>query len=63
MIRNLKDRFNVEGDVNLLAADYFDIHAVSGLLKTFLRELPVHILTRELLPEFLQVIGRLPILF
>jgi RalA-binding protein 1 len=47
----------VEGDVNLLASnEYYDPHAVAGLLKTFLRELPVHILTRELQPSFMQVV-------
>jgi RalA-binding protein 1 len=46
-----------EGDVNLLSShEYFDPHAVAGLLKTFLRELPVHILTRELQPAFMQVV-------
>ncbi|KAI5480828.1 RalA-binding protein 1 [Pseudohyphozyma bogoriensis] len=57
VIRLLKDRFNAEGDVPLLqSAEYYDPHAIAGLLKTFLRELPVHILTRELHPEFIAVI-------
>ncbi|KAL8293755.1 hypothetical protein RQP46_000456 [Phenoliferia psychrophenolica] len=57
VIRVLKDRFNAEGDVQLLnSAEYYDPHAVAGLLKSFLRELPVHILTRELHPEFIAVI-------
>lgn len=44
--------------MNLLASpDYYDPHAVAGLLKAFLRELPVHILTRELHTEFFQVVG------
>lgn len=30
---------------------------LAGLLKSFLRELPVHLLTRELHAEFIQVIG------
>lgn len=46
-----------EGDVNLLTSnEYYDPHAIAGLLKSFLRELPVHILTRELHAEFIQVI-------
>jgi RalA-binding protein 1 len=46
-----------EGDVNLLASnEYFDPHAIAGLLKLFLRELPVHVLTRELQTSFLQII-------
>ena len=50
-----------EGDVQLLSsAEYYDPHAVAGLLKSFLRELPVHILTRELHPEFIAVIGESP---
>jgi len=58
VIRLLKERFNAEGDVNLLqSADYYDPHAVAGLLKQYLRELPDHLLTRELHNEFLRVIG------
>ncbi|BGP12173.1 hypothetical protein JCM10213_004739 [Rhodosporidiobolus nylandii] len=57
VIRVLKDRFNAEGDVNLLAStEYYDPHAIAGLLKQYLRELPVHLLTRELHGEFLRVI-------
>lgn len=53
----LKERFNAEGDVNLLTSnEYYDPHAVAGLLKQYLRELPVHLLTRELHAEFIQVI-------
>jgi hypothetical protein len=44
--------------VNLLASDeYWDPHAIAGLLKGFLRELPASILTRELHLRFLAVIG------
>ena len=47
-----------EGDVELLASDeYWDQHAIAGLLKTFLRELPASILTRDLHLRFLSVIG------
>lgn len=47
-----------EGDVDLLASDeYWDPHAIAGLLKSFLRELPASILTRELHMRFLSVMG------
>ena len=49
---------SIEGDVDLLSSDeYWDPHAIAGLLKTFLRELPASILTRELHLRFLSVIG------
>lgn len=48
----------IEGDVDLLASDeYWDPHAIAGLLKSFLRELPASILTRDLHLKFLAVIG------
>ncbi|KAG8991401.1 hypothetical protein FRB90_001358, partial [Tulasnella sp. 427] len=51
------DEFYPEGDVNLLKIDEFwDLHAVAGLLKTFLRDLPTSVLTRELHVRFLGVI-------
>jgi RalA-binding protein 1 len=57
LIRTLKERFNNEGDVDLLADDeYYDVHAVASLFKTYLRELPNPILTRELHIEFLKVL-------
>ncbi|RDB20931.1 hypothetical protein Hypma_011957 [Hypsizygus marmoreus] len=57
VIKSLKDRFNQEGDVDLLASDeYWDPHAIAGLLKSFLRELPASILTRDLHLRFLAVI-------
>lgn len=47
-----------EGDVDLLGSDEcWDPHAIAGLLKSFLRELPVSILTRDLHLQFLSVIG------
>ncbi|KAG9238604.1 hypothetical protein BJ875DRAFT_33430 [Amylocarpus encephaloides] len=56
VIKQLRERFNTEGDVNLITDDqYYDIHAVASLLKLFLRELPSTILTRELHLEFLAV--------
>ncbi|OAP54870.1 hypothetical protein AYL99_10570 [Fonsecaea erecta] len=55
VIRLLKDRFNTEGDVDLLTEDEdYDVHAVASLFKTYLRELPSTILTRELHLEFLK---------
>ena len=37
---------SLEGDVDLLGSDeYWDPHAIAGLLKSFLRELPAGILT------------------
>ncbi|PFH46114.1 hypothetical protein AMATHDRAFT_183891 [Amanita thiersii Skay4041] len=57
VIKSLKDRFNLEGDVDLLASDeYWDPHAIAGLLKSYLRELPSSILTRDLHLKFLAVI-------
>jgi RalA-binding protein 1 len=56
VIRQLRERFNTEGDLNLVTDDqYYDIHAVASLLKLYLRELPTTILTRELHLEFLAV--------
>ena len=47
-----------EGDVDLLASDeYWDPHAIAGLLKIFMRELPTTLLTRELHTRFLSLIG------
>lgn len=55
---NLGPNRFTEGDVDLLASDeYWDPHAIAGLLKTFMRELPASILTRELHTRFLSVIG------
>ncbi|KAI9704206.1 MAG: hypothetical protein M1836_007067 [Candelina mexicana] len=57
VIRNLRERFNTEGDVDFLAdGHYYDVHAVASLLKLYLRELPSTVLTRELHLEFLQVL-------
>jgi RalA-binding protein 1 len=58
VIKSLKDKFNAEGDVDLLSGDqYYDPHAIAGLLKTFLRELPSSVLTRELHLDFMRVNG------
>ncbi len=60
VIKNLRDRFNTEGDFDILADEqYFDVHAVASLLKLYLRELPTTILTRDLHLEFLKVLGKL----
>ncbi|KAI5121517.1 hypothetical protein M0805_006554 [Coniferiporia weirii] len=56
VIKSLKDRFNAEGDVDLQASDVRDPHAIAGLLKSFLRELPSSLLTRDLHMRFLAVI-------
>ena len=56
VIKALRERFNVEGDVNLITdGQFYDMHAVASLLKLYLRELPTTILTRELHLEFLRV--------
>lgn len=58
VIKGLKERFNTEGDVDLLASDQnYDVHAVASLFKQYLRELPTTVLTRELHLEFLRVLG------
>jgi RalA-binding protein 1 len=58
VIKGLKERFDIEGDFNLLKVDdNWDPHAIAGLLKTFLRELPTSLLTRELHPKYLAVMG------
>ncbi|KPI45952.1 GTPase-activating protein BEM3 [Cyphellophora attinorum] len=57
VIRNLKERFNTEGDVDLLGdEECYDVHAVASLFKSYLRELPATILTRDLHPQFLKVL-------
>ena len=54
VIKQLRERFNVEGDINLVTDEqYYDIHAVASLLKLYLRELPTTILTRDLHLDFL----------
>ncbi|GAN03278.1 hypothetical protein MAM1_0037c02730 [Mucor ambiguus] len=59
-MKALRERFNQEGDVNLLAAkEEYDIHVVAGLLKMWLRELPTSVLTREHRMDFLHVIDLL----
>ncbi|KAI9262061.1 hypothetical protein BY458DRAFT_458948 [Sporodiniella umbellata] len=57
-LKHLQERFDQEGDVNLLKETH-DIHVVAGLLKLWLRELPTSVLTRELRADFLLVIDLL----
>lgn len=58
VIKGMKERFDIEGDVNLVKLDdHWDLHAIAGLLKSFLRELPTSLLTRDLHPKFLAVMG------
>ncbi|CAO1621952.1 unnamed protein product [Parajaminaea phylloscopi] len=59
-VKALREQFDAEGDVDLLADEAdggvrHDPHAVAGLLKTFLRELPTSVLTRELHMDFMRV--------
>ncbi|KAK2768815.1 hypothetical protein FQN54_000675 [Arachnomyces sp. PD_36] len=57
VVKALKERFNTEGDVDFLSGDhYYDVHAVASLFKTYLRELPTTVLTRELHLDFLRVL-------
>jgi len=69
-IRMLKDKFNagslplntwingIEGDVDLVnSKEYHDVHAVAGLLKLYLRELPSTVLTRDRHADFLHIVG------
>jgi RalA-binding protein 1 len=56
VIKQLRERFNTEGDINLVTDEaFYDIHAVASLLKLYLRELPTTILTRDLHLEFMSV--------
>ncbi|KAI8642786.1 hypothetical protein BD408DRAFT_482496 [Parasitella parasitica] len=60
IMKALRERFNQEGDINLLTAkEEYDIHVVAGLLKMWLRELPTSVLTREHRMDFLHVIDLL----
>ncbi|EPY52059.1 rho-type GTPase activating protein Rga2 [Schizosaccharomyces cryophilus OY26] len=77
-IKSLKEQFNKGIDYDLLSSDeMFDIHAVAGLLKLYLRELPTNLLDNslqkiiELMPgiahtqssmdELCRVLGELPV--
>ncbi|GAN01502.1 conserved hypothetical protein [Mucor ambiguus] len=56
-ISNLRQQFCEYGDVDLLDKKYIDVdvHVVAGLLKAWLRELPINVLTNELLNDFLLI--------
>lgn len=57
VIKQLRERFNNEGDINLLTDEqYYDIHAIASLLKMYLRELPSTILTNDLRTQFIATI-------
>ncbi|KAF7721500.1 hypothetical protein EC973_004549 [Apophysomyces ossiformis] len=59
-MKSLKDRFNQEGDVDLLSSkEEYDVHVIAGLLKMWLRELPTSVLTKEYRVDFLHVIDLL----
>ncbi|KAK4520385.1 Respiratory supercomplex factor 1, mitochondrial [Mucor velutinosus] len=53
----LRQQFCEYGDVDLLDKKYadVDVHVVAGLLKAWLRELPINVLTHELLNDFLLI--------
>jgi hypothetical protein len=59
VIKSLKDKFDAEGDFNILRSKQdWDVHAVAGLLKLFLRELPTSVLTRHLHTSFILVMEK-----
>ncbi|KAJ1949586.1 Rho GTPase activating protein, partial [Dispira parvispora] len=56
-IKSLRQKFDTDGDFNILKSNqYHDVHAVAGLLKLYLRELPTSVLTPELHPQFMKII-------
>ncbi|KAJ1652305.1 Rho GTPase activating protein [Dispira simplex] len=56
-IKVLRQKFDTDGDFNILKSNqYQDVHAVAGLLKLYLRELPTSVLTPELHPQFMKII-------
>ncbi|CAO3590290.1 unnamed protein product [Absidia cylindrospora] len=56
-IKKLKEKFNQEGDVQLLELEEYnhEVHAIAGLLKMWLRELPGSVVTLDLLNDFLHI--------
>lgn len=55
--------FCVAGDAHLLEdEELHDVHAIAGLLKMWLRELPENILTEFFLGDFLKSIRKIRIL-
>ncbi|KAM3583728.1 Rho GTPase activating protein [Umbelopsis sp. WA50703] len=60
VINELRQRFDRDGDYNILETNvYYDVHAVAGLLKLWLRELPTLVLTAGLHEAFLCVMDLL----
>lgn len=60
VINELRQRFDKDGDYNILNSNvYYDVHAVAGVLKLWLRELPTLVLTAELHEAFLCVMDLL----
>lgn len=59
VIKQLRERFNTEGDVDFLGeGTHYDVHAIASLLKAYLRELPANVLgPRELQVRFATVLG------
>ncbi|KAK9449605.1 uncharacterized protein V1518DRAFT_416458 [Limtongia smithiae] len=56
-MRALKERFSQVGDVDLVHDHtQYDLHAVAGLLKMFLREMPSSVLTKSLENDFLSAV-------
>ncbi|KAJ3208235.1 hypothetical protein HDU67_006931 [Dinochytrium kinnereticum] len=58
IIQMLKDRFNNEGDIDLLGSgERYDVHAIAGLLKLYLRELQSQspVLTKQLQKDFIRI--------
>ncbi|KAJ1563970.1 hypothetical protein HK405_000133, partial [Cladochytrium tenue] len=51
-VQQLRARFDSELDVDLVAGEPCDVHAVASLLKLYLRELPENVLTQALLADF-----------
>lgn len=62
-ISHLRQQFCEYGDVDLLDKRYadVDVHVVAGLLKAWLRELPINVLTNELLSDFMMICGKLDV--
>lgn len=56
-IVHLKEKFNREGDVNLLEDDTLDCHTIASVFKMYLRELPESVLTKAMHLDFLKVLG------
>ncbi|KAJ5071318.1 rho/rac/cdc gtpase-activating protein [Anaeramoeba ignava] len=55
-VKQLVERFDKGEDVDLYPEK--DLHAVAGLLKLFLRELPIPLLTFDLYPQFQQALAQ-----